>query len=129
MVADNAAADLTQKIATLHRHPKCTNFFHDLLYLIEEHMIVAVSETTNRISSAGLYEEFSRMNGRMNRDSDYYQRPCDMPRSAARFDPVFAIFQSHLVEQVRSRVRGLDIHRGATQRTKSVQQLKNMEHE
>jgi hypothetical protein len=119
----------TQRITSLHNHPECTEFFHDLLYLIEEHMIVAVSETTNRISSARLYEKIHRMDARMDKDHDYYQIPCIMPRLAAQFDPVYAVFQSHLVEQVRSRVHGLEVHRGATQRTKSVQQLKNMEHE
>lgn len=119
----------TQRIASLHHHPRCTEFFHDLLYLIEEHMIVAVSETTNRISSARLYEKIHQMKVRMDMDYDYYRIPCGMPRLAAQFDPVYAVFQSHLVEQVRSRVQGLDIHKGATQRTKSVQQLRNMEHE
>lgn len=117
----------TQRIANLHRHPGCTDFIHDLLYLIEEQMIVAISESTNRITSARLYDTVHRMNLRMDRDHRYYQTPSKMPRPSTRFDPVQAVFQSHLVDQLQSRVQGLGIHRGPTQRTKSVQQLQNME--
>ena len=117
----------TQRIANLHRHPGCTDFIHDLLYLIEEQMIVAISESTNRITSARLYDTVHRMNLRMDRDHRYYQTPSKMPRPSTRFDPVQAVFESHLVDQLQSRVQGLGIHRGPTQRTKSVQQLQNME--
>jgi hypothetical protein len=116
-----------QRIASLHRHPGCTEFLHDLLYLIEEQMIVAVSETTSRTTSAKLHDTIHRMNLRMDREHGYYQNHCKMPRPARQFLPVEAIFQSDLVDQIQSRVQGLGIHRGPTQRTRSVQQLQNME--
>lgn len=120
---------MQQKFEQLHQHPDCTLFLHELLFIIEERMIVTVSETTNRITSAELHSLISQMCRKMEVDSAYYQRPCKMPRTAKKFDPVYAVFQSNRVERIQDRIQDLAVHEGPTQRTKSIQQLIDMEKE
>jgi len=88
---------ILQRIEMLHRHPRCTSFLHDLLYVIEEEMLVVVSATINRITSAALYDRVQRMNARMERDPGYHRVPCAMPRPAAQFQPVHGIFRRNVV--------------------------------
>lgn len=87
---------MLQKFEMLHRHPRCTSFLHDLLYVIEEEMLVVNSVTSNRITSAALHDKMQRMNARLERDPGYHQASCAMPRPATRHALVYGSFRRHI---------------------------------
>ncbi|KAH4241885.1 hypothetical protein HBI70_098470 [Parastagonospora nodorum] len=81
---------VTKKAAGLHRSKDCTQFFHDLLWLIQDNMIVVREE--NRISAQELHRELKKMAERGTHDSRYYDNACETPRIAKLPPPLEATF-------------------------------------
>ncbi|UPX10466.1 uncharacterized protein EKO05_0001124 [Ascochyta rabiei] len=109
---------VAEEIARLHNHPKCTMFLHDLLYIIEEDMIVVLSATKSRISSSRLLHELGNMRMRVDKEGPaYLQLPCPKPRSPIVYDPVDAVLSFSLTED---EVNKLHVHSGRSQRPGEV---------
>ncbi|KAF1948781.1 kinase-like protein [Byssothecium circinans] len=67
---DGSAAILVKEVVIeqmekLHEHEGCTEYFHDLLDIIHDSMIVVLSKTTERIRSKELHANIQILNGRM----------------------------------------------------------------
>jgi serine/threonine protein kinase len=108
---------VTKQIARLHNDPRCSLFFHDLLYLIEEDMIIVLSATKSRISSSALLQKLADMRTRAeNEGSEYLQRPCPQPRLPNCYDPVDAVLTFLTEDQVDR----LHVHTGLSQRPENV---------
>lgn len=110
---------MIQQMAQLHGNSDCSRYLHDLLYLIEEHMIVALSQSTSRISSTELHKQIEALHQRVLRDSEYYTEPCKTPRIAKLFDPVEAVFAPHRRIAIQERVQYNPTHDGKVQRSKT----------
>jgi serine/threonine protein kinase len=80
---------LTQKIAELHKSPKCTQYFHDLLDVIEEKTIIVRAE--NRIDAKALLGRLTTMDGVQN--IDYYATPCPRPHVGRPQESLHVVFR------------------------------------
>jgi hypothetical protein len=78
-----------QKIAELHGSERCTQFFHELLWLIEEEMIVV--RARDRISAQILKRKLDRM-VKGPQETDYYQTACRMQKTVETQTPLVAEF-------------------------------------
>ncbi|KAH7081175.1 kinase-like domain-containing protein [Paraphoma chrysanthemicola] len=67
-----------EKMAELHADEKCTQYFHDLLHIVEERMLVV--HARSRIDSETLYQSLRRMNQKVLQDKSYCDRPCKSSR-------------------------------------------------
>lgn len=63
-----------QKFEELHASGHCTQLFHDLLLLAEDEMMVV--NAGDRSSSKDVHKKLNDMYGRIERDLDYYKKPC-----------------------------------------------------
>ncbi|KAH4265069.1 hypothetical protein HBH64_008060 [Parastagonospora nodorum] len=81
---------VAKKVDRLHRSKHCTQLFHDLLWLIQDNMIVVRAE--NRISAQELHRELKKMAERGTRDSRYYDNACETPRVPKLPPPLEATF-------------------------------------
>ncbi|KAH4203776.1 hypothetical protein HBH42_005620 [Parastagonospora nodorum] len=81
---------VAKKAARLHRSKHCTQLFHDLLWLIQEKMIVVRAE--NRISAHELHVELKKMTEKGERDSRYFDAPCESLREVTLPLPLQAEF-------------------------------------
>ncbi|KAH7345790.1 kinase-like domain-containing protein [Pyrenochaeta sp. MPI-SDFR-AT-0127] len=80
-----------ERLAELHADGKCTQYFHDLLYIIEEEMLVLRAK--DRIKSGNLHHKLSGMGRKALQDSNYYRMPCEKPRQAKLQAPLDAVFK------------------------------------
>lgn len=78
-----------QKIAELHASASCTQFFHELLWLIENDMIVV--RAGGRIGATALQQRLGVMVKGEN-DNDYYQKPYSTQHTAPVQQPLDAEF-------------------------------------
>lgn len=94
-------------------------FFHDLLYLIEEEMIVILSKTKTRISSSHMLQRLTDMHRRGEEEGfEYLQRPCRQPRPSDLCLPVDAVLTR--VTMSKDQVDRLRVHTGLSQRPEDV---------
>ncbi|KAF2030945.1 hypothetical protein EK21DRAFT_88472 [Setomelanomma holmii] len=56
---------VSKRVTSLHDRPQCTEFFHKLLALIEDKMIILLSSDTARLTSNEFLIIFQRMNVRV----------------------------------------------------------------
>lgn len=63
-----------QKFEDLHDSGHCTQFFHDLLLLAEDEMMVV--RAGDRSSSKVVHQKLNSMYAKMEQNSDYYKKPC-----------------------------------------------------
>ncbi|OAL45283.1 kinase-like protein [Pyrenochaeta sp. DS3sAY3a] len=80
-----------EKFAELHGDPKCTQYFHDLLHLVEEHMLVVRAKS--RIDSEKMHQELTGMHQRAGRDKTYYYTPCESSHQSKIHDALVAEFR------------------------------------
>lgn len=85
----------------LHADGQCTQYFHDLLYLIEEEMMVI--RAADRIGSRNLRQRLEGMDERVQGNEDYYRTPRTMPRPAKSQDPLDATFKKLSPKKVQIR--------------------------
>lgn len=78
----------------------CTRYFHDLLDLIEDEMIVTISANKKRIRSDALFQKVSEFAGRGDSDRAYYDEPQPDSREAKYEDPVDAILNQKAVNRI-----------------------------
>jgi hypothetical protein len=78
-----------QNIAELHGSERCTPFFHELLWLIEEEMIVV--RAGDRISAHVLKRKLDQM-VKGPQEIDYYQTPRIMQKTVRTQTPLVAEF-------------------------------------
>ncbi len=64
----------------LHSHGKCSNFIHDALKIIEEEMIIVLSEGHHRSSSTILRQKFEGIHSRCMSDNNYCLTPTPVSR-------------------------------------------------
>ncbi|KAF1850799.1 kinase-like protein [Cucurbitaria berberidis CBS 394.84] len=111
----------------LHNLPTCTEYFHELLDLIETQMIIALSQDRNRIKSPSLLETLERMHRRVMDGTDgYCRKACPKKHVKREPEPVDAILNIMANKMVRERKPALSTHKGETQKPKSRQELQNM---
>jgi hypothetical protein len=119
-----ANTDQNQRIAKLHNHEYCTQFFHDLLDLIENEMITVVSVEIKRIRSHELHDRLHAMYSRINGQPDSYcSTPCPYLRKSKPRVAVEAnlhVYASQEIELVRNK---LDVFQGFTQASMTPKQL------
>lgn len=84
-------------------------------------MVIPLSTVKQRINSTDLYKRVSNMHKRLLNQDFEYQRPCKMPRQAARGDPVDARLNESKSRSLKK--WKLQVHSGNTQPTLSVQEL------
>lgn len=84
-------------------------------------MVIPLSAIKQRINSADLYKRVSNMHTKLTKQDPGYQRPCEMPRSANRGDPVDARLNESKSRAIK--MLKLPLHSGTTQPTLSEQQL------
>jgi serine/threonine protein kinase len=83
---------VTQKFAELHASPDCTPFFHELLFLVEERMLIVRPRLEEeRISAADLTKRLEEMLAKVLRTGSDYCKPAPEPRKARTFDKVEAM--------------------------------------
>ncbi|OAL01047.1 kinase-like protein [Phaeosphaeriaceae sp. SRC1lsM3a] len=80
-----------QKFEDLHASGHCTQFFHDLLLLAEDEMIVVRS--SDRSSSKVVHQKLNAMYARMGRDLDYYTKSCKPTQLGKARSPLRAKLQ------------------------------------
>lgn len=72
----------------LHNHPGCTKYFHDIIDIIHDDMLVVLSKRKDgvrsgeRIRSGELLRKISTLHDKMtdSKDKGYGQAPCPEPR-------------------------------------------------
>jgi serine/threonine protein kinase len=78
-----------QRFASLHEHPDCSLFLHDLLDLIQSRLLIVESDEPriNRIKAAELLEEIERLANKCN-DKSYCLDRCPRKTTHEPLDPV-----------------------------------------
>ncbi|KAF2465702.1 kinase-like protein, partial [Lindgomyces ingoldianus] len=71
---------VSMTIAELHKNAHCTQYFHNLLDIIEREMIVILSSESLRSDSTVLLRKFNFMHSNTTDDPDYCQTPCPESR-------------------------------------------------
>jgi serine/threonine protein kinase len=61
--------EVSKFIDELHEHPNCTEYFHELLVMIQHDMLVV--ESSERKSCAGIWKRLDHMHERCHRERDY----------------------------------------------------------
>lgn len=120
-------------IALLHRSENCTEYFHELLDLIEQKMLITLAAEPKRvrIDSTILLKKIDSMHKQvMGHDSKYALYP--QPRRLRRpiyDDPVEAKFRGVTLQEIENLKleSKLETHRGASQRSFNAQQLSKMD--
>jgi hypothetical protein len=106
----------------------CTEFFHDLLDVIEDHMIVVLSPGRERIRSEPLLARLSEMYKRVADPTDSY---CQYPRPKARevkeLPAVDAQLNKVTVGQVKKRKPALQTYKENTEPGMEANVLSAME--
>lgn len=114
-------------ICQLHNEPACTQYFHDLLDLVETKMIVTLSRDQNRIRSLSLLETLATMHQRVMDSADAYCRqPCPRKEQVREPEPVDATLNHMAKATVRNQNPSLSTHKGWTQTSKSKQELEHI---
>ncbi|KAF2134963.1 kinase-like protein [Dothidotthia symphoricarpi CBS 119687] len=117
---------VTEHIAKLHEHENCSEYFHDLLYLIEEEMVVTLSVNKDRITAVDLFKRMERMHSKVtDYGSDYAKLHRRKSRPAVLYDPVDAVFKSRVRKGLQN--TNLVIHKGTSQKAKSTQELEELD--
>ncbi|KAF2030939.1 kinase-like protein [Setomelanomma holmii] len=80
-----------EKMAELHADEKCTQYFHELLYLVEEHMLI--TRAIYRMDSETLHKKLDGMYERAQNDRSYYYDSCKGSRQIREQDPLDAEFK------------------------------------
>jgi hypothetical protein len=80
-----------QKLRDLHSDNKCTQYFHDLLYMVEEEMLVVRAKS--RIDSERMYRRLDMMHQRALNDQAYFYEACKSSRQVKKQDPLHAAFK------------------------------------
>jgi len=108
----------------LHASPKCTDYFHNLLDLIEDDMIVLLALGVNRISSKKLKSRIEELHEHVKNSKTFATTPTPVPRVTKRCDPVDAEFRSKKNEAIEKVT--LKIYKGDSRRSKSKEELEAM---
>lgn len=115
-----------QWITDLHSHRCCTQYFHDLLDIIEDRMLIVLTPTQNRIECSELVKMIWPMHAKvMDNNSIYSGKPCPEKRD---LKPNVA-FRAQLNDTAKGNIKthkpeGLSVHRGEVRASKSPDQLR-----
>jgi len=85
----STALMLEQKFVELHGDPLCTQYFHRLLELIEEKVLLTRAD--DRISAKALLDRLTAMDAVQ--DAEYFAKPCPMPHTAKVQDTLRVTFR------------------------------------
>jgi hypothetical protein len=101
---------------------------HEILELIEDQMIVVLSEEQERIGSEDLYGRLNDMDRRVNDHNDrhYCESPSPAPRSIKKRLPVDANLHVDAKNEIRDRKPKLHVYRGETRPSMTPQELREM---
>ena len=103
----------------------CTRYFHDLLDLIEDHMLVTLSQNQSRGSSSEILQRIRTLHGKvMDPLNIYCRQPCPQQRPPRFETPVQANLNSHAKGEIRTRRIKLSVYDGKeTVRPRTREQL------
>ncbi|KAF2748389.1 kinase-like protein [Sporormia fimetaria CBS 119925] len=114
----------------LHAHPRCTGYFHDLLNLIEDDMLIVLTDTQPRITCRELATEIERMHGLVTdpqTSATYCQIPAprkhELKRAVAFKGKMNALAKGHVNN---NRGAGLGVHKGEVRKIMDAEKLKGM---
>ncbi|KAF1833335.1 kinase-like protein [Decorospora gaudefroyi] len=116
--------EVTEWIIKLHNHPACTQYFHRLLDIIEEDMLLVLTPTKERIACSALVDEIRKMHDKVT-DITYSQKPCPEKRKPKKD----LAFKGPLNQTARRNIQrgggeGLGVHRGEVRKSKDPDQLR-----
>ena len=103
----------------MHAHPKCSQFVHDCLDMIERDMIIVESEGAGgkRARASVLYDRLRRMEQRCAVDVDYATRGVPVQRHFQAAVPVLGELNAAAREAVEKKMPTMLVYRGRTRRT------------
>jgi hypothetical protein len=111
-----------QEIADLHNHPSCSEFFHALLYIIEEEMLIVLSKDRNRISAPDLVDAMTVVNDKVLAfGHSYCQTPCRKPREPITYNSVKADLKATVL--ANAHLSTIATHAGKSDRAATAEQL------
>ncbi|ORY00551.1 kinase-like domain-containing protein [Clohesyomyces aquaticus] len=117
--------EVTKWIRDLHNHSACTQYFHDLLDLIEDRMLLVLTPTQNRIDCSDVLKKIEVMHSQvLQGSSPYSQISCPQKRKL-KADVAFRtkLNKTALGEINRDQGRNLGVHRGEVRQSKDPNQL------
>ncbi|KAF2687631.1 kinase-like protein [Lentithecium fluviatile CBS 122367] len=118
--------EVTEWITKLHNHPSCTQYFHDLLDLIENKMLLVLTPAQERIECSALVEKIRTMHGEvMQANSTYSQAPCPQKRTLKTDVAFIAQLNKTATGNIERRGgEGLEVHRGEVRQSKDPDELR-----
>ncbi|KAF2274429.1 kinase-like protein [Westerdykella ornata] len=114
----------------LHAAPSCTQYFHELLDIIEQEMIIVLTPDKERIRSGALLQRIEEMHSRVsNAEKGYCQTPCPQFRELTQD----VAFEAELNNTAKGNVQihkgaGLKVHRGEVRKSMGPDELQAMEY-
>ncbi|EHK97836.1 hypothetical protein M7I_6419 [Glarea lozoyensis 74030] len=120
---------VTEWIAQLHAHKKCPKFVHDVLNIIENHMLVVLSEEKKRHTSTALKKAFHEINKlcRANESHDYCVQGIPTPVTPQPNVPVAVLLNENAQNMLDNNRSHLSVHDGRTRNSMTVESLRRME--
>ncbi|CAI6287422.1 unnamed protein product [Periconia digitata] len=117
-------SEVSKCIAQLHGKPMCTEFFHDLLDLIESKMVIPPIAGMERIRSDELLRKLEAMRDKVDDiTNSYCQYPCPKSREPTIPQKIDAKLNGEAMRIISSRNPRLSTYQGATVRSKTPQEL------
>ncbi|KAF2477886.1 kinase-like protein [Lindgomyces ingoldianus] len=113
-------------MSTLHAHPGCTGYIHDLLDIIHDKMIVVLSKKMERIRSGPLLAKIEELHRNV-AAKDYGQIPLPKERKYAPPIGVRAELNEHARDRVKNFSPILDTYRGETINSKSKPEMEQVD--
>ncbi|KAI2780617.1 kinase-like domain-containing protein [Daldinia loculata] len=89
---------VTEWVATMHSHPRCTQFLHDFLDLIEQEMLIVGTESKKRMKTNGLLEKLNELYVKCTRNEDYCTN--GVPQQHRRTDTELLIAEAQLNDNI-----------------------------
>lgn len=93
---------ISQFIVDLRHNPSCTEYFLDLLDVIEQHMIVVPSAHCKRWSSTSLVAALRELEGKAIQNVDYLHKPYLRNSAFQPLEPVEVVLHPTIAEHVLS---------------------------
>ena len=113
---------------SLHNHPGCTRYLHDLLDIIHDDMIVVLSQKKCRIRSESLLAKIQDLDKKITEPA-YGQEPCPERRDYGPPVGIPAELNNHAKGRLNDEQNHakLTVFKGVTARSKTIDQLKRVE--
>jgi hypothetical protein len=114
-----------QWITKLHNNDACTQYFHELLVVVEEKMLIVLTPSQDRIQCSDLVKELRTMHTKVMNDAIYSRKPCPEKRAVKSEVAFEALLNDTAKGNIkRHKAANLSTHRGEVRASKSPDQLR-----